>query len=322
MLSCTPRDRLSEQVLAEGVKPLEAVLVLASKMALGLRKLCSKFKATLRQSPHASRFKNLSKLKTRLAQRGVDVAEESQSSVASEMEVEQVEALLEATAPVQPEKTIQVAASSKVDWAKYAGNLKALREAKQKEKETSNLPVATPARAPNKFALPPHVLETLKESAKTPVAPFPTAGDNADDDDVDCPDDTKKKPKHAKQKAAPKKNSKKKKDIVGPEEEKGLELMKSPAPSVQLTAPAVALAKDDSTGKAPLETTEAGGTKVPGAYRAGDFNKKRLEWIKEYRVANPKVSFKEASDKWMSSSDRISLLENMPMSEMKKRRFI
>ena len=53
----------------------------------------------------------------------------------------------------------------------------------------------------------------------------------------------------------------------------------------------------------------------------GEFNKKRLEFIKRVR-SDESTTFKEASARWMTSQDRVDLLAGMPWSELKKRRFL
>lgn len=57
-----------------------------------------------------------------------------------------------------------------------------------------------------------------------------------------------------------------------------------------------------------------------GVDQAGKFNDIRKEYIAGKRKEG--MSFKEASDSWMSCSQRSDLLSNMSFAELKKRRFV
>jgi hypothetical protein len=55
-------------------------------------------------------------------------------------------------------------------------------------------------------------------------------------------------------------------------------------------------------------------------YQPKMFSEKRKQFIAAERAAG--LSYKDANKKWMSSNERASLLMNVPMSELKKRRFV
>jgi hypothetical protein len=112
-----------------------------------------------------------------------------------------------------------------------------------------------------------------------------------------------------------KKNQKKGKGkvvIAGPEEEEGLALLPQQAPS-------------DLADAGHEAAPAAAGAAAPAAdhavgYVAGDFSRKRLEFIKNFREES-NVNFKKANEAWMRSDERADLLKTVPLSELKKRRF-
>ena len=67
---------------------------------------------------------------------------------------------------------------------------------------------------------------------------------------------------------------------------------------------------------------------VPGdqeedtTYVPGDFQKKRMEFIRAKRAADSSLSFRQASDLWMGSSERASCLASLTPGQLKKRRFM
>lgn len=156
-------------------------------------------------------------------------------------------------------------------------------------------------------------MESLRQSS-CPVVPFSTANDAADDgakatgedDDAAQTKSPKKKKKASHTTAAKTKGKKpaKKTEIAGDEEEQGLAVVQ-PSQPVAASGPAA---------DQPAAAEEA------GTYVPGKFNQVRLDYIRKHRAATG-VSFKEASNVWMSSSERASLLANVPLSQMKKRRF-
>lgn len=98
--------------------------------------------------------------------------------------------------------------------------------------------------------------------------------------------------------------------VAGPEEENGLSLLEVADPEV------VSLEKDSDPGN-----TAPAGEGDGAVYKPGEFNQVRLKWIKA-KQAEQKIPFRAAEQLWMSSSERATLLSSMPLSEMKKRRFI
>lgn len=124
VLSVNTELRLSEPVLSEGIKlfyqkenliptgiSLEAVEALTDKMALGLKKCVEKFKRTWRESPHASKLKNLTALKARLTNLKLGMVPPPLPCA------EQVEEI----AAANP-------SDSKVDWASLGAKLAAFKK--------------------------------------------------------------------------------------------------------------------------------------------------------------------------------------------------
>lgn len=296
VLSVNTELRLSEPVLSEGIKlfyqkenliptgiSLEAVEALTDKMALGLKKCVEKFKRTWRESPHASKLKNLTALKARLTNLKLGMVPPPLPCA------EQVEEI----AAANP-------SDSKVDWASLGAKLAAFKKkALPEQAGRPQRPVATPARS---FALPPCVVESLRASAMK--LPQPIAVDGEADDEA--PAVETRKPKASNQKHKKVKKGKKKvkasENGTSAEDEEALSLVKTSSRS--------------GPGEPQLGTTASAGAYVPG-----EFNKKRLEFIKRVR-SDESTTFKEASARWMTSQDRVDLLAGMPWSELKKRRFL
>ena len=283
---------------------LDCVEALAGKMACGLRKCVTKFKRTLRDSPQASKLKNLTSLKQRL-QNLPKQPDDHESD--SQISADSVEVLLDAAVPPNPERVLEAAAAAaakpKIDWASLTAKCKAFRDAKAAAKPQDR-PVATPARS--KHMLPAHVLESLKQTAEEakPPAPFSTvkddsqeiAGSTEETVQKPVPQRTAKKTQGKSKKNA-KKTKKKGGDDVGPEEEAALAVVVPAADG-----------KDSPVG--------ADSTYVPG-----HFQKQRMEFIKAKRAADSSLSYRQASDLWMSSSERVSYLASVPPHQMKRRRF-
>ena len=96
------------------------------------------------------------------------------------------------------------------------------------------------------------------------------------------------------------KNGKGKVVIAGPEEEAGLALLPQQAPS-------------DLADAGHEAAPAAAGAAAPAAdhavgYVAGDFSRKRLEFIKNFREES-NVNFKKANEAWMRSDERAGLLK-------------
>ena len=214
---------------------------------------------------------------------------------------------------------LQAVTLPKFDWAALAAEVAALKEKRSESSNPSSTaleeapvavataklpldrPVPTPARSDN-CRLPGFVLKSLEESASKPIAPFPTVGgeDDAEMVEPEEPKATRAAKKSGKKKAqkAPKKKAKKR-ELVGPEEEKALELCE-------------ALPQYGGTEKGVLQEAEQKPT-----YAANSFNAQRLEFIKARRQEGS--TYKEACSAWMMSNNRSSLL--MSMAELKRRRF-
>lgn len=198
----TPEQRLSESVLAEAIAEyyreqrmipagihMEAVSALAGKMALGVKKMVVKFRRTWKESPDQAKLKGLTVLKQRLKKA---LSEDNLTSPKSAT-AEEVETVAAAAGPARPEVAVAVQ-SAGVDWQAAAAKLLALR-AKRSQQQTTNRPVATPARS-SKHLLPAHVVDTLKLPSQD-VQPFAITGkhkdDIAEDEEEECEDQKKKK---------------------------------------------------------------------------------------------------------------------------------
>ena len=315
----TPTERLSEQVLADGILTffqtqqkipagisLSAVEGLAAKLALGLRKVTGKFKRLHGQSP-SSKNPALTALKKRLSENGVSPGGEAD---ASPVDVESVEVVAAASVDPSPQVTQPVPSVKQVDWKAMAAKFQQFKAAGAAQQ--SQRPVPTPARSSH--MLPEHVLETLKQST-CPVQPFSTTSDAVDDggkvpgedDDTETTKKIQKKKTNPVKKTAAKtraKKASKKAEIAGPQEEEGLSLAAPPQPA----AP-------------PPAQGQQAGEEPAGAYVAGEFNDMRKQYIQKCRAAKG-VSHKEANTEWMHSSERASYLATLSISELKKRKFI
>ena len=290
-------------------------------MAFGLRKVVSRFRRRWKESPQSAKLKGLTTLKQRLKERGItpEPAPSADSqSCSQEMAAERVEQLgNELPSPASLDGRDKESAVKSVDWVALALKMKAHKE---KNAQTplpegptppavkapcvmagpaGSKPVATPAR--NKHLLPDFVVETLKEAPD----PTPFETKTAEDDEEPAHDTAAKQPEKKKSKTGKKKKEKKQKKAVvaGPEEEANLALL----PGSEQAAPDVS----EPGSSAPATTV----------YQPGDFNKTRLAFIARLR-AEEDMSFKDASAAWMRSTDRSDLISSLPMSEMKKRRFM
>lgn len=322
VLSVTPTERLSEQVLADGILTyfqmqqkipagiaVSAVEALAAKLALGLRKVTGKFKRLHGQSP-SSKTLALTRLKKRLSEHGLSPGDEAD---ASPVDVQAVEIVAAASVSPSPPVTQPVPSVKQVDWKAMAAKFQQFKAAKPAAQQ-SQRPVPTPARSSH--MLPEHVLETLKQST-CPVEPFSTTSDAVDDggkvpgEDDDSELAKKKKTKPVKKTAAKTKAKKaqKKKEIAGPQEEEGLSLA-APPQQAAVFAAAPPAAQGQQAGEEPA-----------GAYVAGKFSDIRKQYIKNCRAAKG-VSHKEANREWMHSDERSSYLATLSMGELKKRRFV
>eukprot|EP00438_Fugacium_kawagutii_P025596 Skav223679 [mRNA] locus=scaffold2691:193889:194998:- [translate_table: standard] len=322
VLSVTPTERLSEQVLGEGILlfwqnenkvpagiELSAMEALAGKLALGLRKVASKFKLLQRQSPENSKDPGLTQLKKRLS--ALRTSPEKPESK-PEADADSVEVVAEALQTPSTPVSSPAAPTSKVDWVALAAKLK--KSKAEEPPAQASRPVPTPARSSH--VLPEHVVETMKQCSGA-VQPFSTANDAADDDAKATGEDEAEQKKALQPKPVPKAKStaaktaskKKKKtkkgEVAGDEEEKGLALAQPPETIEPAASSATAQAA--AAGQAP--------TYVPG-----EFRKIGLEFIRKHQAATG-VKWTVAKDVWMRSNERASLLASVSPSQMKKRRF-
>lgn len=331
-MTVTPHARLSETELAKAICQhyqenrlipigigLSAVEQVAGKMAFGLRKVVSRFRRRWKESPDAAKLKGLTTLKQRLKERGItpeSVPSADSQSCSQDVAAERVEQLgNELPSPASLDDKHK---GSAVDWVALALKMKAHKE-KMADKTAlpgatlpavqtprvmacpdGSKPVATPAR--NKHLLPEFVVQTLKDAPDLPPFETKTAEDDAE------PGTAVKQPAAKKKSRKGKKKEKKSKKalVAGPEEEANLALL----PGAQEAVPAPA----DNPGVSALESSEP-------VYQPGEFNKKRLAFIARLR-AEENMSFRDASAAWMKSTDRSNLLSSMPISELKKRRFM
>lgn len=105
------------------------------------------------------------------------------------------------------------------------------------------------------------------------------------------------------------KNSKgkKSKEIAGPEGEKNLAVVEVATATVPLVAPVV----NAESAVKPAHAVD---------YKPKEFAEARLNFIKIQRAQG--LSFAEASKSWSTSEERADLLADLPVSELKRRRFI
>lgn len=169
-----PKIRLSEEVLAAAIVQfykkanlvptgiaLSALESWSSKMSLGLRKLCSKFRRTFRQAPTSAKLKAVAALKARLCEAGIKCLEPTPSEAAASTASHDDLAAIAEPSPVEE-------ALSKV--APVEGG--ASQTAKKSVLDEGRRPVSTPARS-YRAEVPAYVLKALEASCFAPP-PFPT----------------------------------------------------------------------------------------------------------------------------------------------------
>jgi hypothetical protein len=330
VLSVTPDSRLSENILADAICKhyqdsnlvpvgigLLAVQNLCGKMAFGLRKCVQKFKRTWKESPDASKLKGLTSLKQRLKELNIEITETASPASSAEA-VEEIGNALPAEA-----RSTDKEPRPALDWVALANKMKAFKAQvaqgagmpemqgaplSEKEAGTDKKPVATPARS-RQHALPDFVVQTL-QGAATPAQPF-ALNDGKEDDPKPAASTANGETKgnsreKTAQKAAAKgrprgrgKAAKKTKAavIAGPEEDRALELLPASDPTEALGQPANEV-----------------------KYKPGEFNQKRLNFIREHTKQG--IAFQKAQDLWMSSNERADCLSTLPAGELKKRRFL
>ena len=308
-----PKIRFSEEVLAAAIVQfykkanlvpagvaLNALESWSSKMSLGLRKLCSKFRRSFSQAPTGAKLKAVAALKARLCEAGIKSLEPTPSeAAASTASHEDLSAIAEPS-PVEEalSKVVPVQAG-------------ASQTAKKSVLDEGRRPVSTPARS-YRAEVPAYVLKALEGSCFAPP-PFPSvATEEEGGGELEGEVSTKKKPAKkgtaGKKSKAKKSKAKKPKEIAGPEEEKNLAVDVATVPLVEPVVNAESAAK-------PTDAVDE-----PMIYKPKEFAEARLNFIKIQRAQG--LSFAEASKSWSTSEERADLLADLPVSELKRRRFI
>ena len=317
-MSVTPTGRLSDEVVGKAISQfyvdnkllpvgisIGALDELAMKFALGLRRLVGLFRRQFDQTPTAAKSKALAQLKARLREANVVLTRSgSQSSLSRSATEEDMEALSD---------------GKSFDWNLLAAKIME-RKAEKDRKESEVLkasegqalgrPVATPARS---HELPVFVVESLKQQAAQPPAPFVAGGEDEDGQTAEGRQQAKPKPKAKAKggKGKPSKKSKVKPPVADDEVEEALKVQE---PLLQKVGPPTQAAEPCAE-----KATESA---VSSAYMAGDFGKRRLEFIAQKRAASGNtMSFKEASNLWMLSDERASMLQGLDPVQLKRRRF-
>ena len=306
ILAVTPKARLSEPVLAEGILELyttqnlapagisqEAMTKWAGRMAYGARKVCQKFRRIMYESPNRSKSDKLQVLKDRLS----DTPSTSPTSSAAEPSLAGTQAspslpatpgCLEAFDPWAVLKQKLVALKAQPDGqpessgtGKAAKGLALKRKAAQPEGLESSAGKAATGAAPSRHSVPEHVLSALsKLTLLPPSKPFSTA-----------PEGQKGAKPAAKKQAAKQKKPAKPKHSAAAKKKAEDELDKQ------------------------LDLAAAG----EAVYKPGDFQKLKAAFVNRQRSAGK--SFAEATKAWMLSSDRAQFLTSLSEKELKRRRF-
>lgn len=352
-MEVTPWVRLSEEVLKDAILEFystenlipvgvseEAMQPWGEKMAFATHKLVRRFRKLFDESPDSSRTEVLHDMKQlclarKIPKRPAGFDEESSPDrpVASQEDLEQL--------PKVDWSMVLAKLRPKVDWSMVLGKLKDRQTAKtiaeplplddevsEDEPEPPLLqncsqpaglvrpackrPVPTPARS-DQWQLPKFVLDGLAEKKAPP--PFATTGGAEDQvDDQVAQDEAAAESEILAQDAGakkPRKSRKKKKQpaaLTG-EDEAALE----PQHQGDAGPEGVAVQEKRTAAAVLLEGAEE-------TYQPKMFSEKRKQFIAAERAAG--LSFKDANNKWMSSNERANLLANMPMAELKKRRFV
>ena len=307
VMSVTPHAKLSEEVLAAAVKlhyeqqglpvgvAIQALEAFAARVALGLKKVVTKFRDVYRQSPHGAKSKAIQGLKQRLQQEGESAPDaKAEDKHAKEEDLEQLAAppdwaqvLAEKVKKMKEQKAAALA-SAPVEPAKADG--------------PEERPIPTPARS---NVLPKFVLETLqKEKTAEPVAPFSVWEKGAKEDVcADALKDDGQKKKQTTRKNAKKSQKKNKKAVVADDEvENGL----------GGEVPVAGSSKEK-------EVVAEGACVVK--YEPQIFLQKKRDFIETQRAAKS-IGYREAEQLWMQSGERASYLQTLSLKELKRRRFM
>ncbi|CAJ1363837.1 unnamed protein product, partial [Effrenium voratum] len=293
ILAVTPKARLSEPVLAEGILELYTTQNLApagisqeamTKWAYGARKVCQKFRRIMYESPNRSKSDKLQVLKDRLSDTPStsptsSTAEPSPAGTQASPSLPATPGCLEAFDPWAVLKQKLVALKAQPDGqpessgtGKAAEGLALKRKAAQPEGLESSAGKAATGAAPSRHSVPEHVLSALsKLTLLPPSKPFSTA----------------------------------------PEGQKGAK----PAAKKQPKHSAAAKKKAEDELDKQLDLAAAG----EAVYKPGDFQKLKAAFVNRQRSAGK--SFAEATKAWMLSSDRAQFLTSLSEKELKRRRF-
>ena len=327
-MSVTQWARLSETVLQEAITKfyMECKLVpcgvsvkaldqWSAKMAFASRKLTQKFRRIFAETPGNAKSDVIRRLKQRCLDFGIEAPERKDRKSKENLEESDSEEAPSRQASHEDLEAIHPPKSHGFDWKAFGERFRKEQAAKNNcsalDKTREARPVATPARSTHE--LPPFVVESLS-ARQTEPAPFPV---NAMEEDlVDANDqlsdkaEEPKTKKTAKKKAAAKRKAKKAdKVIAGPEEEEALSVLGEKGSRMDLVA-------ETGDGHQKVPNPELTGV---DAYEPGKFNEIRKAFIADCRKCGS--TYSEANQKWMLSSERATLLQGLPESVLKRRRF-
>ena len=336
VLSTTPWAKLSEPVLAEGLRQYVHLAKMvpegitdscleawAARQAFGLRRVCQKFRKIFAESPTSAKNKKIQDLKRRLLASGMEKREPRQLSAeeldefpAPDFDWASVRAKIEELKRKKKSEAAETQAS--VQNGNQSG------EAKVPEEIPEKRPVPTPSRG--KYSLPPYVVKALEDMKGNAPKPFATTGEGDEPEPAEGATETfKKKGKataKAKGKAKAKGQKKKKAELTGPEVEENLQPLGGDEAATEHHAeqsvPAVALAHPPPDLLQTCEAPTAG--EASSSYCPKAFSKARLEYIAKRKQSG--TTHKDACTAWMVSQERADLLPGLSEKELKRRRFI
>ena len=349
-MTVCPWAKLSDEVLAsailkfyekaELVPPGIAMSALegwASKMAFGCRRVTQRFRKLWKESPVGAKSKVVSELKTRLIKVGVEAAEGLQKELSHE-DLEEVadgrdtfdwEALRQKLIAKRKEKKeLEVAkpAAEKKEQKllKVAKPEPATEKPEKPDPLATTRPVSTPARA---HCLPPFVVQVLAEQSLSCPKPFPTVAVEEELQEPEKKEGQAVKAKKgsaakakAKSKPKQKKKSKAKVEVAGPEVEALLQVPEESGAAEKMErehAKVEGLCQEQPQEQ-PEKQPSSGTVEVK--YSPKVFQQKKKEFVEKCKKEG--LQYKQATDKWMLSSERSDLLSTLSMTELKRRRFL
>ena len=318
-MSVTPSGRMSEEILAAAIRKhyvnmglphgvaIEALEGFSCRMASGLRKIVTKFRAIYHESPTTAKNKTVQQLKQRL--QASQVPTEAVQRQAREEDLQQVAsppdwAAVMAAKLLELKKRKETDKDEPVDAAEPSSAKTLLQAAGPSPVEVRKAALPTPARS---HVLPKFVVEALQETVPVPPVDMwaKRETEQEDKEEKDKKQSQKGKKKNAQEKRrSAKKGKGKKQEIADAEVERGLG---GEAPPQQQSACLTAGASA-SMG-------------VSGVYEPKVFMQKKKEFI-QARRASLKISHREAELQWMHSDDRAQYLESLGVKELKRRRFM